>query len=186
MIDRASIQAMSEVSGVDIKIVQQIPNSKLFNTLSKELSTYFQQQPFNRILRFMERDMYTIVETPKGGVLKMHNSIDFLFPDGSVIRFSPDKKDGLELTRIKVATENRGIGLGRNIMELSLNSFEEVLGYVPRIVLECTGAIGVSHNYEELSLDAQIQFFQKFDFVIVEHDFNKGYVLMERPRGVGI
>ena len=186
MLDRASIEAISKAAGVKIKIVQEIQNSKLFNALSKELDFYFNQSPFNRILRFLETEMNTIVETPKGGVLKMHNSLDIHFIDGSVIRFSPDKEDGLELTRIMIPEKNRGRGLGVDYMELVLSSIQEVLGFIPRMVLECTGAIGAVHNYEQLSLDAQIRFFQKFDFVVVEHDFQVGYARLERPMGVGV
>lgn len=182
MIHRASIKAMSKASGVKIRTVQEIKNSKLFNTLSKELDIHFNQSPFNRILWFLETEMNTIVETPKGGVLKIHNSLDIQFIDGSVIRFSPDKEDGLELTRILIPEKNRGKGLGVDYMELVLSSIEDVLGFIPRIVLECTGAIGAIHNYEKLSLDAQIRFFQKFDFLILEHDLRDGYVLMERPK----
>lgn len=182
MIDRASLKAISKASGVKIRTVQEIKNSKLFNTLSKELKIHFNRSPFNRILWFLETEMNTIVETPKGGVLKIHNSLDIQFVDGSVIRFSPDKVDGLELTRILIPEKNRGKGLGVDYMELVLSSIEDVLGFIPRIVLECTGAIGAIHNYEKLSLDAQIRFFQKFDFLIVEHDLRDGYVLMERPK----
>jgi len=186
MIDRASIEAISKAAGVKIKIVQEIPNTKVFNILSKEWNTLFNQEPYNRILRFFEMEMNTIVETPKGGVLKMHNSLEVHFIDGSVIRFSPDKEDGLELTRIKLPEQSRGRGLGKDYMELVLSSMEDVLGYIPRMVLECTGAIGAVHNYEQLSLDAQIRFFQKFDFVVVEHDFQVGYARLERPMGVGV
>lgn len=182
MIDRASLKAISKASGVKIRTVQEIKNSKLFNTLSKELDIHFNQSPFNKILWFLETDINTIVETPKGGMLKIHNSLDIHFIDGSVIRFSPDKDDGLELTRILIPEKNRGKGLGVDYMELVLSSIEDVLGFTPRIVLECTGAIGAIHNYEKLSLDAQIRFFQKFDFLIVEHDLRDGYVLMERPK----
>lgn len=185
MIDRAFIEEISKVSGVKIKTVQEIRNSILFDTLSNKLSVLFNQSPFNKILQFFEREINTIVETPKGGVLKMHNSLDIHFFDGSLIRFSPDKEDGLELTRIKLPEEIRGKGLGTDYMELFLSSIEEVLGYIPRIMLECTGAIGVNHNYEELSLDAQVWFFRKFGFVIVEQNLRDGYVRMERPRGCG-
>ena len=186
MLDRASIKAMSKASGVKIKTVQEIQNSELFNTLSIELSILFKQEPYNRILRFFEREMNTIVQTPRGGICKIHNSLDIHFFDGSIIRFSPDKKDGLELTRIRLPEQSRGRGLGKDYMELFLSSIEDVLGYIPRMVLECTGAIGAAHNYEELSLDAQVRFFQKFDFVVVEHDFQNGYARMERPLGVGV
>ena len=182
MIDRASLKAISKASGVKIRTVQEIKNSKLFNTLSKELDIHFNQSPFNKILWFLETDINTIVETPKGGVLKIHNSLDIHFIDGSVIRFSPDKEDGLELTRILIPEKNRGRGRGIDYLELVLSSIQDVLGYIPRINLECTGAIGVNHNYEDLSLDAQIKFFKKFDFLIVEHDLRDGYVLMERPK----
>jgi hypothetical protein len=137
MLDRASIEAISKAAGVKIKIVQEIPNSKLFNALSKELDFYFNQSPFNRILRFLETEMNTIVETPKGGVLKMHDSLDIHFINGSVIRFSPDKEDGLELTRIMIPEKNRGRGLGVDYMELVLSSIQEILGFIPRMVLEC-------------------------------------------------
>jgi ribosomal protein S18 acetylase RimI-like enzyme len=183
MIDRVFIQAVSKASGVEIKIVQEIPNTELFDRLSKELTILFKKEPYNRILRFFEKDMNTIVETPKGGVLKVHNSLDIHFVDGSVIRFSPDKEDGLELTRIKLPEKSRGRGLGKDYMDLTLTSFQHVLGYVPRIVLECTGAIGVAENYEELSLDSQVGFFEKLDFVLVEYDSKVGYARMERPRG---
>lgn len=184
MEDRAFNKAISKATGISIKKTQKISNNKVFRKIADEviehLSSY---SPIMKTVKVFLREMNTIVQTPKGGVLKIHDSLDFIFLDGSVIRYSSMGKDGLELTRIQVSKQSRGKGLGTDIMELTLSLFEEVLGYIPPITLECTGAIGIKHTYEETGLNAQIRFFQKFGFIICELDIHHGYALMKRPRG---
>ncbi len=184
MIDRASINAISKATGISIRKTEKVSNNKIFLQIADEIIPHFNRDVLIKsVVKVFLREMNTVVQTPRGGILKIHDSLDFIFLDGSVIRYSSMGKDGLELTRIQVDEQSRGIGMGTDIMELTLSIFEEVLGYIPPITLECTGAVGIKHTYEETGLDAQIRFFQKFGFIICELDIHHGYALMKRPRG---
>jgi hypothetical protein len=56
-----------------------------------------------------------------------------------------------------------------------------VLGYVPEIRLECTGAVGFGETLEETSVLSQINFFKKLGFHLNRFDEEASYATMTRP-----
>lgn len=129
--------------------------------------------------------MNSIIQRPTEVVLKEQESLDFLFCDGSVIRFSSFRDMELELTRVKVPAVNRGKGLGGYIMTLALGIISKSLGFEPTIWLECTGAIGAGDTYEEYPIEKQISFFERFNFSVESIESDMAYAQMVRYGEVG-
>lgn len=159
-----------------------VEENDVFRVLVNELMYNSNLTNFAEIFRDIKvYDIHTLIDRPNGTLMKKHKTIDFLFHDGSLIRFSPDGGQGLELTRIQVSDNNYGMGIGTTIMELLLDEmFYKMLGnYTPTITAECVGSTGVGDTYTSIGLESQVRFFRKFGFEVIER--HPEYALLERP-----
>jgi GNAT superfamily N-acetyltransferase len=111
-------------------------------------------------------EIMTVVEGRNNATLKVHECITLWFIDGSHLRFSPSGDDALELTRLWVKPENHGKGIGSLLMETFENIVVEIIGELPRIELECTGAVGLGDNSQSIPISKQINFFRRFGYKI--------------------
>ena len=127
---------------------------------------------------FVVDEIHTLVETPKGYYLKIQPYISIHLPDNSLIRFSPYKDDGLEISRIQSA--QMGSGSGSILMELFLGMVRVILGYVPLIWLECTGSVGIGQTYVNSGISEQTKFFRKFGFRVNDRSKYPNWVDMVR------
>lgn len=180
--EKGMIELIEDSMGIKIKEVVNIPDNEVFTKSSEMIVSGFTSEP--KVSNYIWAEsipMNTIVETPKGHIMKVHNSLDFHIIGGSVCRYSSFVENELELTRIRIPRELRGRGLGSGLLTITLMAFEESLGTIPPIRLECTGAIGIGRTYEEIGLEDQIQFFSKFGFEISHLDKRRGYAIMRRP-----
>jgi hypothetical protein len=92
----------------------------------------------------------------------------FYTPDGSHIRVKSRAKS-LDITRVWILPENHGVGLGTTLMKMVLFGVVHhrfTTGDFPKVVLECTGAVGWGENRQDTPLEDQIRFFKKFGFVL--------------------
>jgi len=107
-------------------------------------------------------EIHTLVENKKGFYLKIQPHVTFYTKDGSLLRFSPYKEDGLEISRIQAT--KIGSGIGTRLMTDFLKLIDALLGYVPMIFLECTGAVGWKETRVNYDISQQTRFFRKFGF----------------------
>lgn len=107
-------------------------------------------------------EIHTLVEKPRGFYLKIQPCITLHFPENCIIRFSPYKDVGLEISRIQVSQP--GLGIGTTLMQIFFSIVRGILGYIPLIWLECTGSVGIGQTYVNSGISEQTKFFRKFDF----------------------
>jgi GNAT superfamily N-acetyltransferase len=182
MEDKELINSIFEETGIEVTRIEEVEDHHDFEALVREVPYYYQNHPvLKELIRVDFHPINTIVFTPEGAVLKIHNALDYVTADGSVLRISAHGEHSLELTRIQVAKENRNQGFGTLFMELAFNSIERVLGCIPEIHLECTGAVGFGETLEVTSVSSQIQFFKRLGFELTLFDEKLGYAKMTRP-----
>jgi hypothetical protein len=129
--------------------------------------------------RFDVDEINTLVETPKGFKLKIQPHITFHAEDGSLLRFSPYKENGLEISRIQ--SSRIGSGMGTQLMNDFLKFVGALLGHVPLIYLECTGAVGWKETRVNYDISEQTRFFRKFGFRVKNGKKYPLWVDMVRP-----
>jgi hypothetical protein len=170
---RDFIEEIQTNVGLPIKNVQIVDDTEAFIKLIEGLNTY----PFEEVLFTNPFVIFSLVENKKGFTLKVHNCLTFQLHDGSLIRISPTDDDKIELTRIE--TSESGKGKGSELMKFLLNYIDSLLGYIPPIQAELTGAIGMNTTYKETPISKQKLFFQKHGFKVTYS--SKGFLKMERP-----
>jgi len=158
---------IQKATGIRITRTEDIYSNEVFTTLCERVKNHVKRRrELQSVLHIHIGEMNSIIQRPRENVLKKQESLDFLFCDGSVIRFSSYGEMELELTRVKVPTENRGKGIGGYIMTLALGIVSKSLGFEPTIWLECTGALGSGETYEEYPIEKQVSFFERFHFSV--------------------
>lgn len=172
---------IQKATGIRITRTEDIYSNEVFTTLCERVKNHVRRRrELQNVLHIHIGEMNSIIQRPGENVLKKQESLDFLFCDGSVIRFSSYGEMELELTRVKVPTENRGKGIGGYIMTLALGIVSKSLGYEPTIWLECTGALGAGDTYEEYPIEKQISFFERFNFSVECQESDMVYAQMVR------
>ncbi len=160
------------------KVIDNHTYTKLYNEIDKYISDKKHLKDVLKIRKFI---IYSVVENVNITVIKEHNTIDFILLNGSVLRISSLDVDSIELTRILVPKSDRQKGIGTNLVILVFSIIENILGYIPRIELECTGGIGIGETHEEIDVSSQVNFFQKFNFQVCDSlPSSRSYIKMWR------
>ena len=167
-------------TGINIKEVEFIENTDVFRTLIAALGDFerFVCDSTQMDIKAQYKEFLTLVEKKKGGLLKFHNTITFFLEDGSHIRFSPHNKNGIEISRVWVNPENHRNGLGSLLMELFFDFMLFAKVEPSEYFLECTGAVGLGENKQELSVASQTNFFRKFGFRVNNRKGYPDYITM--------
>ena len=118
----------------------------------------------------------TLVEEPKGFILKIHNCLTFHYGNKGFIRISPTKDNKIELTRIETSEPQKGIG--SELMDFLFHFLESTLGFIPPVQAELTGAVGMGHTYKATPINKQQMFFEKHGFLVVD---KQRLIRMEKP-----
>ncbi len=186
-VDNEVIKAIEKSIDIAIDYVEQVDSNKVFTILKGKVEEHVSSKRYFKDFLFVKcHEMNSIVQSPLGNTLKIQESIDFYFNDGSLVRFSPYGEGELELTRILVRKDNRRKGVGLEILNLASIIFKNILGFEPRINLECTGAIGFGNSHDEIGLDAQVSFFKKGGYQVEVYCSNPPYAHMVRGGSWGI
>jgi len=107
---------------------------------------------------------------------KIKDVISIELSDGSYIRFGQgDKPNQIEITTICVHSKNRNNGIGGYLMKLMFAFIYETIGFIPPIMLECTGSL----NNNDSSIKDQSKFFRKFGFRVTSKKGYPYYIKME-------
>jgi len=177
---------IQKATGICISRTENVYSNEVFTELCERVKNHVRRRrELRNVVHVHIGEMNSIIQRPSEVVLKKQESLDFLFCDGSVIRFSSFGEIELELTRVKVPAVNRGKGLGGYIMTLALGIISKSLGFEPTIWLECTGAIGAGDTYEEYPIEKQISFFERFNFSVESQESDMAYAQMVRYGEVG-
>jgi len=175
-----------KATGICISRTENVYSNEVFTTLCERVKNHVRRRrELQNVVHVHVGEMNSIIQRPSEVVLKKQESLDFLFCDGSVLRFSSFGEMELELTRVKVPSGNRGKGLGGYIMTLALGIISKSLGFEPTIWLECTGALGAGETYEEYPIEKQISFFERFNFSVESQESDMAYAQMVRYGEVG-
>jgi len=177
---------IQKATGICISRTEKVYSNEVFTELCERVKNHVRRRrELQNVVHVHVGEMNSIIQRPTEVVLKKQESLDFLFCDGSVIRFSSFGEMEIELTRVKVPAVNRGKGLGGYIMTLALGIISKSLGFEPTIWLECTGAIGAGDTYEEYPIEKQISFFERFNFSVESQESDMAYAQMVRYGEVG-
>ena len=177
---------IQKATGICISRTEKVYSNEVFTELCERVKNHVRRRrELQNVVHVHVGEMNSIIQRPTEVVLKKQESLDFLFCDGSVIRFSSFGDMELELTRVKVPAVNRGKGLGGYIMTLALGIISKSLGFEPTIWLECTGALGAGETYEEYPIEKQISFFERFNFSVESQESDMAYAQMVRYGEVG-
>ena len=106
--------------------------------------------------------------------------IRFWLNDGSKFSVSSVGEDCLEI--VSIAVSNRGCGIGRKLLKTFMEFCRELFGYVPKLYLECVGAIDNYGVRIVNDISNQTSFFRKFDFKVQNRHYYPQYVNMVRER----
>jgi GNAT superfamily N-acetyltransferase len=151
----------------------QILNNKTFEILVENFETYFKSIPFIDVYCFSHK--MTV-----GEITKNRYVISLEFPFNSWVRFgSSEIGEKLELVSIRIAPEHQDKGFGTILMRIMFTFFNDCLGYIPQIQLECTGAIGIENEYLINPIQRQTKFFRAFGFRVTNRKEYPNYVKME-------
>lgn len=175
--EQCLVNSISKETGIKIRYIQRIEDNRIFKTLLENVDEYFKRF---MIIRYNVMEMNSVVGVGKDSVLRIHNSISFHLPDDSIIRFSPFGTNGIEISRVWVSHSNQGKGLGSILMELLFQFFEDVLGEIPPLYLECNGSIGYGQRMEITPISKQTSFFRKFGFRVKDGSKYPHFVTMTR------
>lgn len=177
------LKEVSRQTGMKIIEGELIPKNEVFSAIENFIKAIPQEEGVKRYEIEIDQ-INTLVESKKGFRLKVQPHITFSAPDGSLIRFSPYKKDGLEISRIQ--SSKIGSGMGTRLMEDFLLFSRAFNGYTPLIYLECTGAVGWKDTRVEYGISEQTRFFRKFGFRVKNRSKYPKWVDMVRPAEVPI
>lgn len=169
------IKSLEEQTGMVIGRVEYHEVNSVFSKMKEYIESYVGDGGFIQV-KF--GDMNTIVETKESATLKVHECITLVYLDGSHLRFSPFDEDGIELTRLWVNPENQRIGLGSYLMEIFEDALMNILGELPRIRLECNGAVGFGQNTQHTPIEGQVKFFKRFGYETCDNNGPIGRIKM--------
>jgi len=111
------------------------------------------------------------------GIKKIRPSLTIKLTDGSWIQIgSGDLSDQIEI--MTIAAPN-GKGKGSFLMKVFLKFVLDVIGYIPKICLECTGDLTANGYIFISSVSSQTKFFRKFGFRVKSRKGYPYYVKME-------
>ena len=108
------------------------------------------------------------------------DSTAYTYPDGSHLRFKT-RANSIDITRVWVNPENHRKGLGTYIMNIFMGVVTDYFTThekLPKIVLECSGTVGLGENQQQTPIESQLKFFSKFGFEVVRVD-SYGYHHMQ-------
>lgn len=176
------LKIFSEGTNFKIHSSEFYESQGAFKKLELNIDSYFEPEGGNYIsgMNIEKEVMRSIVENPDKTVLKVHDSLTLYLTCGSHIRLSPYKNDSIEITRIIVKHGFRKKGIGSFLMSIALKFIYDILGYYPKMFLECTGSVGFnSENSSSISI--QTAFFRKHGFRVENRKHYPRYVTMIRP-----
>ena len=159
--------------GIRIQKVDIIDDTFIFKRLINNL----ENNELDKIIVTPPFVIFTLVEDINGYTLKIHNCLTFNMGKEGLVRISPTEDNKIELTRIEVAEPRKGTG--SLIMEFLLDYIKSTLGFIPPILAELTGAVGLGETYRATPINKQKKFFKKHGFVVIAD--NKHLIKMERP-----
>ena len=178
--------------GRKIVKVNFIENNSIFNNLTENFQRIVDEENIvyifnNRELSYPMRDVifqkpifniHSLVETKAGFILRVHNVFTIVYKNYGFMQLAPCGDDKLEITRMEIEEPNNGFGtLFLNILFETLN---RIFGYVPPIMAEITGCIGLNNNNGVTSIEQQKRFFTKNGFEVIKDE--KVYFQLMRPR----
>jgi len=162
----------------------EVQDNENYKKLLDKIDEFVEAHNTNEIeemqLTLQSFQIITVVDLKKGSNVKLHNCITLILPDESLIRFSSYGIDAVELTRIWVKEENQKKGNGTYLMNTFFKFFEETIGFLPAIFLECTGEVGIGENALSMDISQQTKFFRKFGFRVKDRHQYPNYVNMLR------
>jgi hypothetical protein len=170
------LQKVSEQLGRKVYDGEVVVKNEYFTKLEESIPMWRSEIPD---LRIESNEIFTLVEKKRGYYLKVQPFISLHLPDFSVIRFSPYKDNGLEISRIQ--TPIIGRGNGSKLMEIFFSIVRGTLDFVPMIWLECTGTVGINQTELNYGISNQTQFFRKFGFRVKDRSQYPRWVDMIRP-----
>lgn len=179
---RKYLKPIEKKLGIKIKECVFVQNNEVFNK-TLQILPVFEFFVLKGIIKVESSMIQTLVQVKENNIfkLKVHKCITLFLPDGSHIRFSPYKK-GIEISRLYVNKENIGKGLGSSLMQLVLGLIRTSNNYIPEILVEITGAVGLGDNYIEIGIENQFRFYEKFGFLVKSS--NKTSKKLIRPEGL--
>lgn len=117
-------------------------------------------------------------------IMRVHDTITFMLPDGSHIRFAPYSK-GIEITRLYIYKKNIRKGLGTFLMNTLFAAIQMTNNNeIPQIMAEIVGAVGYGATFVRTEIENQLKFFQNFNFTVKISRNN--YMQLIRPAGIGV
>ena len=181
--DEDLLQQLKAELGINVRKIEKIEENDVFQALTSKLEEFLNQFDLQAVISVETMEINSLVESRRDYyTLKQHPCTTLILPDGSHLRFSPDKNNGIEITRVYVNEENRGEGFGTTLMNTFISLCEYTFGYLPKMTLECTGAVGIGEGLQSTPIHNQIKFFGNFGFKVKRQN-KGGYVLMELKRG---
>jgi GNAT superfamily N-acetyltransferase len=177
------LKLYSEGTNFKIHSAEFYESEGIFRILEENLDNYFKPDGMNYFsgMTIEKEILRSIVENPDETVLKFHDSITISLPDGSHIRFSPYKNDTIEITRVLVTHESRNNGIGSLLIETVFEFIGRTVGHLPKMFLECTGAVGMD-PINASTVPIQTSFFRKHGFRVNNRKYYPRYVTMTRPK----
>jgi GNAT superfamily N-acetyltransferase len=173
------INKLNNKLGIEIIGFSEVENNEIFKILKSRLKWYFSRSPLRFYVKYDISEIHTIVGTDKGYICKKHDCITFSLSDGTHIRFSPDESDGIEITKLYVPAHMRRKGIGKMLLGVLTAFLLITIGEIPKLSLECTGALGLDNVGESESIENQIRFFESFGFRVTYSSKVDNYVKME-------
>ena len=177
------LKLYSEETNFKIHSAEFYESKGIFKILEDSIDNYFKPEGKYYLsgMAIEKEIMRSIVMNPDKTVLNIHDSITIFLPDGSHIRLSPHKDDTIEITRVLVTHEIRNIGVGSILMDIVFKFIGRTLGYLPKMFLECTGAVGLD-PLNASTVAIQTAFFRKHGFRVNNRKHYPRYVTMIKPK----
>lgn len=148
------------------------------NVFSKMKSNLFQLKHKYDNICFECDHITSLVARKKRTILKHRPFISLTLKDGSILRFCPDEKEGLEISKLVCA--KTGKGQGTFLMNTFFEILNDILGFVPPLYLECTGNVDFKGVIVQSPIQTQTKFFRKFGFRVDNRKEYPYYVDMKR------
>ena len=147
--------------GLKIDEVEFQRNNPTYYTLSQ----FFIENKFDNY-SITKRFNPSIVEGVGINNLRIHNAVTIAMGNGSHLKFSPYKENGIEITRLYVPEFNQGHGNGATLMNFLFSNISECLGYYPEMMVECVGQVGFGDTLLVNPIAEEVKFFKKFGFKV--------------------
>ena len=177
---KAFIKTYETAFKTKIARVEIIENNVIFDKLVAELPAFDTiMNTFTALpIESEYKEFLSLVQSKKGGLFKIHNTITFFLKDGSHIRFAPFMNNSIEISRVWVSPYAHRKGIGTLLMNLMFDFIDFADCKPNSYFLECTGAIGVGANAQSVGIEIQTMFFRKFGFRVQYGKEYPDYVTM--------